>query len=179
MAEKKTMIRFFTIADYEEEEEWLREMHKNGWKLTRTALPCFYFFEKCEPEDVVYRLDYKNGTQDSEYMQMFKDYGWEYLNECMGWLYFRKSAASDGDMEIFSDDASRVEMIGKIVKTRLLPLAVIFLCCVMPNITGNVLRGKAGIVISIIFLCLFALYLYLFLHCGLKFRRLKKKYGGE
>ena len=33
MPETKTMIRFFTIADYEEEEIWLHEQHKNGWKL--------------------------------------------------------------------------------------------------------------------------------------------------
>ena len=29
MPETKTMIRFFTIADYEEEEIWLHEQHKN------------------------------------------------------------------------------------------------------------------------------------------------------
>ena len=28
MSNRKTMIRFFTIADYEEEEIWLREQHK-------------------------------------------------------------------------------------------------------------------------------------------------------
>lgn len=30
MPETKAMIRFFTIADYEEEEIWLHEQHKNG-----------------------------------------------------------------------------------------------------------------------------------------------------
>ena len=30
MSNRKTMIRFFTIADYEEEEIWLREQHKKG-----------------------------------------------------------------------------------------------------------------------------------------------------
>ena len=29
----KTVIRSFTIADFEEEEIWLREKHKSGWKL--------------------------------------------------------------------------------------------------------------------------------------------------
>lgn len=33
MSEKKTWIRFFTIADYEEEESWLRNQHQKGWKL--------------------------------------------------------------------------------------------------------------------------------------------------
>ena len=35
MNDRKTLVRFFTIADYEEEEIWLREQHKNGWKLVR------------------------------------------------------------------------------------------------------------------------------------------------
>ena len=72
MSEKKTWIRFFTIADYEEEESWLRNQHQKGWKLLRMTPPCFYVFERCQPEDVVYRLDYKNSTEDSEYLQMFR-----------------------------------------------------------------------------------------------------------
>ena len=33
MNNRKTAVRFFTIADYEEEEVWLHNQHKNGWKL--------------------------------------------------------------------------------------------------------------------------------------------------
>ena len=33
MTETKTMIHFFTIADYEEEEIWLRGQHGSGWKM--------------------------------------------------------------------------------------------------------------------------------------------------
>lgn len=46
MDSKKTLIRFFTIADYEEEEIWLHNQHKNGWKLEKIIFPCFYIFEK-------------------------------------------------------------------------------------------------------------------------------------
>ena len=45
MPETKTMIRFFTIADYEEEEIWLHEQHKNGWKLHKMIPPCLYILE--------------------------------------------------------------------------------------------------------------------------------------
>ena len=51
MKDTKNMIRFFTIADYEEEEIWLRSQHKSGWKLVKTVMPCFFIFEKCTPED--------------------------------------------------------------------------------------------------------------------------------
>ena len=72
MNSKKTVIRFFTIADYEEEEVWLHNQHKNGWKLLRMIPPCFYIFEKCAPEDVAYRLDYKNSTETGDYFQAFR-----------------------------------------------------------------------------------------------------------
>ena len=93
MNERKTELRFFTIADYEEEEVWLREEHRKGWALLKVTPPCFYVFERCEPEDVVYRLDYKNGEESGEYFQLFRDYGWENCGRCLGWLFFRKSAA--------------------------------------------------------------------------------------
>mgnify|MGYP004631992577 CR=1 FL=1 len=90
MHNRKIEVRFFTIADYEEEEAWLHDRHSQGWKLVKMTPPCFYVFEKCAPADVTYRLDYKNNTQTSDYFQVFQDYGWEYVGSCVGWLYFRK-----------------------------------------------------------------------------------------
>ena len=49
MNNKKTVIRFFTIADYEDEEIWLHNQHMSGWKLVKMIPPCFYIFEKCTP----------------------------------------------------------------------------------------------------------------------------------
>ena len=68
---RKTLIHIFTIADYEEEEMWLREQHRSGWKIVKMTPPCFYTFESCEPEDVIYRLDYKNSGQTYDYMRMW------------------------------------------------------------------------------------------------------------
>ena len=106
---RKIKIRFYTIADYEDEELWLRRQHQNGWKLVKMTPPCFYTFEECEPEDVVYRLDFKNGEQTEEYLQMLRDFGWEYFFHLFGWLYFRKPASAaktEGEEELFSDNAS-------------------------------------------------------------------------
>lgn len=117
MNNRKTVVRFFTIADYEEEEIWLRNQHKKGWKLSRVML-CFYIFEKCIPEDVAYRLDYKNNKENSDYFQIFQDYGWEYIDRCFGWLYFRKSLTetdSEQECEIFSDNESKIDMIDHVL----------------------------------------------------------------
>ncbi len=174
-------VRFFTIADYEDEERWLRRQHQKGLRLVKCVGPCFYVFEACTPEDVIYRLDYQNERQSGDYLQLFRDYGWEYFASCMGWLYFRKPASEvqlEHDGEIFSDGASRVDMIRHIVRTRMLPLLWIFCCCVLPNwwraMTGDM--GSAGKFFVAFFTFFLFLYLYLFLHCGLKLRRIKKRF---
>ena len=82
MSETKVKIRFYTIADFNEEEIWLRKEHQSGWKLVKMVPPCFYHFEKCQPEDVIYRLDFKNNGENADYMQMMKDYNWEYFEHC-------------------------------------------------------------------------------------------------
>ena len=80
MKTTKTMFRIFTIADYEQEEQFLRQQHQNGWKLKRITAFGFYHFEACTPEDVVYRLDFRTkGTDWDSYFQLFSDYGWEYF----------------------------------------------------------------------------------------------------
>lgn len=180
MNKRKTMVRFFTIADYEEEESFLRSQHKNGWKLVKTIIPCFYIFEECKPEDVVYRLDYKNNTENNDYFQIYKDYGWEYFNRCAGWLYFRKPMSdtdSEQDGEIFSDNGSRIAMVDHIVKTRMLPLLVIFLCCLLPNFIRSMKTSDPlANVFSVLFAVLVVLYIYLLIRCGLKLRKLRNKY---
>lgn len=176
----KTFIRFFTIADYIEEEEWLREQHKEGWKVVKFTPPCFYLFESCQPDDVIYRLDFKNSEETPEYMQMCRDFGWENIAKSLGWLYFRKPASSltsPDEGELFSDAESKADMISHIVRSRMLPLVCIFFCCVMPNLLRIIFRDycSAGdIVLAFLFGILFAVYLYLFIHCGRKLRKLKK-----
>ena len=173
----KTMIRFFTIFDYEEEENWLREQHKKGWKLIKMKL-CFYVFEKCTLEDVIYRLDYKNNTENSSYYQMFQDYGWEYISQWFGWLYFRKPLANaEQDTEIFSDNISRLDMLRHIYMTRMLPLLIIFLCCVLPNFFIFLKpEHPYDMILTIMFSVLLLLYIGLLTYCGIKLQKLRKKY---
>lgn len=180
MSSKKTVIRFFTIADYEEEEMWLHNQHKNGWKLLKMTPPCFYVFEKCIPAEVAYRLDYKNNTETGNYFQIFKDYGWEYIGRCIGWLYFRKPITemdSERDDQIFSDNESRLDMIDHVIKTRFLPILIVFLCCILPNLARGVETSEpVTTVFTVFFLIMALLYLYLILYCGLKLRKLREKY---
>ena len=58
MKEKKAAVRLFTIADWEKEQDYLRRQHQRGWKLDRVTFFNCYHFVRCQPEDVVYQLDY-------------------------------------------------------------------------------------------------------------------------
>ena len=75
-----------TISPEKIAQLWL-ETDKNG-------SPCFYTFEACSPEDVIYRLDYRNSVQKDEYIQMLKDFGQDYFTQCFKWICFRKTANS-------------------------------------------------------------------------------------
>ena len=61
--EKKVVYRIATIADYDREALYLGEMHAKGWKLKEVSysnlvVAVKYTFEKCQPEQVVYQLDF-------------------------------------------------------------------------------------------------------------------------
>lgn len=180
MAETVTKIKVFTIADFREEEIWLREMARRGLHLLRMVPPLVYIFEKGEPRDDIYRLDFTNDDQGGDYARMLAEFGWENCGRCMGWIYWRRSAeelASEGEGELFSDDASRLDMVRKVVRTRMLPLLVIFLCCILPNLFRALDGGMYGA--SGFFLWFFGimavLYVYLILHCGGKLRRMERE----
>lgn len=182
----KTTFKLFLLLDYEREEEYLTNMHKNGWKLIGTS-GFIYKFEKCEPENIVYRLDFADKKENDmhSYTAMFAEYGWEYIQDVNDFSYFRKNAdgLSEADTELFSDNESRLEMMKRIVNMKLFPVWVIFLCIVVPNfiktVTGNFDAYPLHTVLTVIFAVIFVFYTYVVIHCAILFRRLKKKYAKE
>ncbi|MCI8992034.1 MAG: DUF2812 domain-containing protein [Eubacterium sp.] len=178
MKNTKTQFRLFSIVQWKQEEEYLRKQHKNGWKFTRVVFPGFYHFEKCIPEDVVYQLDFNPDglAHKDSYVQIFRDCGWEYLKDFVGYSYFRKSVLEmNGDEEIFCDDASRLDMIKRIFKGRIIPLICLFFTCIVPNIYlqghNNTAEGR---VLQGVFIALFILYCILFLAFGWQFWQYRK-----
>ena len=183
MKNTKTLFRFFTLFEYEEEEDFLEKQHKNGWKVVNYKLPGFYKFEKCEPEDMTYRIDFtnENGSRNAEYRQMFADNGWEFLWSVNGFSIFRKerTSAIEGNNEIFSDNESRLQMLQKIQQLRLLPIFIIFLCAVLPNflkgLNGEFCSSLADNIITAFFGLMFVLYIYVFIKSFVKIKKLKEE----
>lgn len=170
----KTEFKWFTITQYQQEEEYLRRMHQNGWQLMGIGFPGFYHFKECEPQDVVYKLDYNREgvAHKAEYTRMFADCGWSYLFDFVGYSYFCKPASeAEAENDIFCDDESRLEMLRRVMKGRLLPLLIIFLMCVLPNAVTNSLRAAEGdpwargfmmfyIVMIVLYLVIFGVFGY-------------------
>ena len=133
---EKRVWKFFSIAEQEKEQAFLRQMHRSGWKLIRVDGLCVYHFVPCEPEDVIYQLDYnpEGRANQTEYLQMFRDCGWEYLQNYLGYAYFRKPAAAmrREEEEIFSDDASRLQMLRQVFRWRVIPLGLLLLLVLIP-----------------------------------------------
>lgn len=176
---KKIKIKYFTIADYLEEEKWLEKEHKNGWKLVKMIAPWFFIFEKSQFETAIYKLDFKNQRITEDYIQMYKDYGWEYLGSCLRWNYFRKLdglAVKESDKEIFSDNESKLNMINDIYKTRMLHSLLIFFATIIPAGFFGFGRIFTITIIGVIDLILLIVYLFLFIYCGLKLAKLRKSF---
>lgn len=175
---KKTELKFFTIAQWKKEQEYLREMHQKGWKFTGTNMFICYHFERCAPEDVIYQLDYNpEGMENQEeYTRMFEDCGWEYVQNFFGYSYFRKPRAKmDGEEEIFCDDDSRLDMMKRVFRGRLKPMTVIFFFCIIPFLTMRIWDGLWISPLTWTYMILFVLYIAVFGSMGLQYWKLLKK----
>ena len=150
--EKKIVYRIFTIADYEREALYFREMHAKGWKLRKVSYSILLFavkytFEKCQPEQVSYQLDFypMEKSERSSYLQLFKDCGWEHITDFNGFSYFRKlhsGIESDAEFEIYNDAAGKLAMVKRILTRRMLPILLLFLA-LLPVFSKFVAGGSS------------------------------------
>ena len=138
--EKKIVYRLVTIADYEREAVFLGEMHSKGWKLRKVSYSILlatvkYIFEKCQPEQVSYQLDFypMKKSERASYLQLFKDCGWEHITDFNGFSYFSKPYSqieSDTEFEIYNDATGKLAMVKRILIMRMLPILLLFLALI-------------------------------------------------
>lgn len=134
--EKKVVYRICTIADYDREALYLRGMHAEGWKLKEVSysnlvVAVKYTFERCQPEQVVYQLDFypMKKSERASYLQLFKDCGWEHITNFNSFSYFRKPYSQielDAEFEIYNDSTGKLAMIKRILIMRMLPILLLF-----------------------------------------------------
>lgn len=124
MENKKIVRKSFGVHQYEEEEIFLSEMRAKGWKfvILHAGLPSRYEFEKCEPEEYIYQLDFVETEKDTpDYHQLYQDSGWDeiFTWPALGgkWYYFvRKKEEGMASQRIYTDQASKITLYNSLWK---------------------------------------------------------------
>jgi hypothetical protein len=155
----------------EKEERWLRRMAREGWRL-RDVNFMIYTFDRAEPADFVYRMDYQVLAKKdrAEYEGLFRAAGWELVCDFANWKYFRTPAEAGSNPDIFSDAESRLQ------KYRRLALALIAVLLVQNAWLIRILRGDGGppLVVSILWTVLMAFWVYAIVRLLLRIQKLKR-----
>ena len=190
--EKKAVYRIATIADYDREALYLRKMHAEGWKLkevtySNLVVAVKYTFEKCQPEQVSYQLDFypMKKSERASYLQLFKDCGWEHITDFNGFSYFRKAHSeieSDAEFEIYNDVAGKLAVVKRILIMRMLPILLLFLA-LLPVFSKFVSGGSSFswevfliFIIDYVLLIVFAIQIsYIFWSLFQKWKELSDK----
>lgn len=176
--ELKKMHRFFSLADFKDEEQFLMEQHRNGWKFLGTG-GFTYRFEVCEPEEYIYQLDYNDEENDeSSYLAIYEDYGWEYLMKLNSFYYFRKKKSESAEEnQIFSDNTSKAERCKKILKRQAILLTTFFtvlLCCFIIPLTSSSGAKWSSVAFRTIMTIFICIYVLIFLLHMRNFRKLNE-----
>ena len=130
MSDHKIIKHNFPLSDFEEEQAFLTSHHAEGWRLFSTKGKK-YTFEKCDKETFVYQIDFNpDERQEDEYIQLYADFGWQFVEEKDGRFYFCKPTMCNDDNALFSDRETKAIMCRKIIKRRLIafiPITIISL----------------------------------------------------
>jgi hypothetical protein len=111
MKNQYTTFGFFLKP--EKEETWLEHMSRDGWHINKISSFGFYTFEKGNPEQRVYKIDYrtfKNSSDLEDYLAMFDDSGWQpVMRHGVNYAFYFYSTQPSVRSDIFSDEVSRVQ----------------------------------------------------------------------
>jgi hypothetical protein len=104
---------FWAWQDYKEE-AWLESMSREGWHLQEVGL-LSYTFERGEPREWVYRLDFRPSRKASDYIEFVQGAGWQYIGKMSSWLYFRLPAEAGTPAELYTDSEGKVAKYQRIM----------------------------------------------------------------
>lgn len=114
--ETKRLWRYWTIADYEQEEAFLNEMARDGWALSAVGF-CRYIFRRSKPGEFIYKLDIVERTESDEvkesYFNFLTECGIRVVGEFKDWLYLQRRAA-DGPFDMKNDTYAKLRRVNKI-----------------------------------------------------------------
>lgn len=131
MGTTKKVWNFFTIAQWEEEEQWLNDMARNGWHLVGINCLLRYVFEKGTPGEYIYKLDLpdnlEHGMDEQAYCSFLAECGIDVVCKQKQWLYLRKKA-TDGPFAEKDDLFAKLQMTNKAYSYAIRTLSMLLRC---------------------------------------------------
>lgn len=131
MGTTKKVWNFFTIAQWEEEEQWLNDMARNGWHLVRINCLLRYVFEKGTPGEYIYKLDLpdnlEHGMDEQAYCSFLAECGIDVVCKQKQWLYLRKKA-TDGPFAEKDDLFAKLQITNKAYSYAIRTLSMLLRC---------------------------------------------------
>ena len=169
---KTTQFRWFWVWDDEKEEQYLRDMALDGWHFQSVSYPGNYTFIKNAPQNDFYRMDFISNIKDKDnYLQLFKDGGWNHVGEHGGWQYFRKTAVEGENPEIFTDNDSKIKKYSRVMTF----LVIFFPIYSIMLMNLNKAEGLFYKIVTFIFFLFVLLYAYAMVMILRRIGQLKKK----
>ena len=114
--EKMHVRKWFWAWQDHQEEMWLESMAKKGWHLQDVGF-LSYTFERGEPKDVIYRLDYRTGKDLADYLEFVQGAGWKYVGKMSGWQYLCFPVEEGQSAELYTDPESKIAKYQRIIGT--------------------------------------------------------------
>ena len=142
----------------EKVENWLEEMEKKGFNLIKVDFAQIKFsFKKGENRKMKYCFDYPTYVEDDNYFEIFKEDGWELMDNKMGpWFIWRKSYENEMP-SIYTDTESLIEKNNRQIRTVIFGIFVtLFLISIL--LISNFSSSK---LISVILILSIAFYGYI------------------
>lgn len=114
--EMKRVWRFWTIADYEKEEQWINEMAREGWALSAVYF-CRYIFRRCKAGEYRYKLDVVERNDSDEvkesYFNFLTECGIRVVGSYKDWIYLQKRAV-EGPFDMKNDPYAKLRLVNKV-----------------------------------------------------------------
>lgn len=151
-------------------ERWLQDMARQGLHLKRVVgLRTLFVFERGEPLDTAYRLDFLLSRKDPEYVQLFNDAGWEHVDESLGWQFWRAPIVAGRAPEIFTDAESQIAKYKRLLH--------LFVICMLPMLVivpdWSLLSGEKPLKLVMVLLVL-AVTAYAVIRLVIRIRKLRE-----
>lgn len=107
------MKQFKRFKHFEQKEEYLNHMAKEGFEFIKRSAFGIYNFKKADAKNSCYKVDYRIFNKKADfldYVSIFEDSGWKHIygHQGSGKQYFLQ-VAEEATSDIFSDDKSKAE----------------------------------------------------------------------